>query len=131
MKRKGLGRRAVWGALLALAVAGRMPTALAAILSVTARQEAPNAAVVVTYELDGEAIVTADVLRDGVSLGAYAQAACAGDVMRRVAAGPHSFTWHPQKGAIPVGGTATLNRVLAKGAPEGNGIMCGIWQDKH
>ena len=108
MKRKGVGRCAVWCALLAFAVVGRMPTALAAILSVTARQEAPNEAVVVTYELDGEAIVTADVLRDGVSLGANAQAACAGDVMRRVAAGTHSFTWNPQKGEIPVGETTSI-----------------------
>lgn len=37
MKRKGVGRRAAWGVLLAYAVVGRMPTALAAILSVSAR----------------------------------------------------------------------------------------------
>ena len=108
MKRKGVGRRAAWGVLLAYAVVSRISAALAAIVSVTARQEAPNAAVVVTYELDGEAIVTADVLRDGVSLGANAQAVCVGDVMRRVAAGTHSFTWNPQKGEIPVGETTSL-----------------------
>ena len=37
----------------------------------------------------------------------------------------------PVADSMQPGGTATLNRVLAKGAAEGNGIMCGIGQDEY
>lgn len=96
MQRKQTHKHLIRGGLLLLMTAAGS-AASAEILSVTARQT-DAATVTVDYELSSEAIVTADIMRDGTSIGTNALAVCAGDIMRRLSAGAHSFTWDARAG---------------------------------
>lgn len=66
--------------------------------SVTFAQDAASRCVTIGYELEGApAIVTVDILTNGVSIGAEHLTHMAGDVNRRVEAGAHVVSWQPCK----------------------------------
>ena len=96
MQRKKTGKHICRGGLLLLATAAHA-VASAGIVSVSARQTDAQT-VTVDYELTTEAIVTADILRDGASIGTNVLAVCAGDIMKRLPTGSHSFTWDARAG---------------------------------
>ena len=73
-------------------------------------QDSDTGIVSVTYTLsDGPAIITADILSGGASIGTNTLAFCEGDVMQMATNGTHVFTWDPAK-AWPghAGETASL-----------------------
>ena len=51
----------------------------------------------IDYTLDSPAVVTFDVLTNGVSIGGRNLRYCVGDVNKYVPAGEHSLTWRPDK----------------------------------
>ena len=61
----------------------------------SAVQDADTRLVTVAYHLDEPAIVTLDVLTNGVSIGAGNVKAVWGDVNRKLAAGDHTLAWQP------------------------------------
>ena len=64
----------------------------------TFAQDATSKRVTIGYELEGApAIVTVDILTNGVSIGAAHLTYMAGDVNRRVEAGKRTVTWQPCK----------------------------------
>lgn len=64
----------------------------------TFAQDATSKRVTIGYELEGApAIVTVDILTNGVSIGAEHLTYMSGDVNRRVEAGAHTVTWAPCK----------------------------------
>ena len=64
----------------------------------TFAQDAASKRVTIGYELEGApAIVTVDILTNGVSIGAEHLTHMAGDVNRRVEAGSRTVTWSPCK----------------------------------
>lgn len=66
--------------------------------SVTFAQDAASKRVTIGYELEGApAIVTVDILTNGVSIGSEHLTHMAGDVNRRVEAGAHAVSWQPCK----------------------------------
>ena len=96
MQRIKFGKQLCRGGLLLLATAASA-VASAGIVSVSARQIDAQT-VTIDYELSTEAIVTADILRDGASIGTNALAVCTGDIMKRLPTGSHSFTWDARAG---------------------------------
>lgn len=84
---------------LLLALAGSLSNAAPVITDVAYRQDSfASRTVTVTYTLSGEdAIVTADVLTNGVSIGAENVTELSGDVNCAVSAGERSFTWQADK----------------------------------
>ena len=64
---------------------------------VSATQNHRTSAVVCVYSNDIPAIVTFDVLTNGVSIGGRNLRYCVGDVNKYVPAGEHSLTWRPDK----------------------------------
>ena len=64
---------------------------------VSATQNHRTSAVVCVYSNDIPAIVTFDVLTNGVSIGGRNLRYCVGDVNKYVAAGEHTLTWRPDK----------------------------------
>ena len=66
--------------------------------SVTFSQNSATRLVTVGYTLEEtDAVVTVDVLTNGVSIGAENFTNIDGDVNRRVAPGDHLIVWHPRK----------------------------------
>ena len=64
----------------------------------TFAQDAASKRVTIGYELEGApAIVTVDILTNGVSIGSEHLTHMAGDVNRRVEAGAHVVSWQPCK----------------------------------
>ena len=79
-------------AFLPVFVASAASAALS-VSNVTITQQ-PNRAVVVSYDLAADAIITADILTNGVSIGAQCFHTLSGDINARVAAGTgRAFTW--------------------------------------
>ena len=64
---------------------------------VSATQNPRSSAVVCVYSNDIPAIVTFDVLTNGVSIGGRNLRYCVGDVNTYVVAGEHTLTWRPDK----------------------------------
>ena len=76
--------------------------------SVTFSQNTTTRLVTIGYTLEEtDAVVTVDVLTNGVSIGAENFANIDGDVNRRVVPGDHLIVWHPRSGSLP----AALARV--------------------
>ena len=69
----------------------------AATISGIATSVGADGVVTVTYSLDADAIVTADFMENGVSLGGTNQWSLAGDVFRLVSAGTGKITWNAAK----------------------------------
>ena len=66
--------------------------------SVTFSQNSATRLVTVGYtQEETDAVVTVDVLTNGVSIGAENFTNIDGDVNRRVASGDHLIVWHPRK----------------------------------
>ena len=81
--------------------------------SVSATQTASHR-MIVNYTLDdGPAIVTFDVLTNGVSIGGAALSAFTGDINRKVESGEHAFHWVPTKSwpgmYFPAGGDVSVS----------------------
>jgi len=82
--------------LLLVAVASAASAALS-VSNVTISEQ-PNRTVVVRYDLAHDAIVTADILTNGVSIGAQCFHTVSGDINARVAAGTgRSFSWKARR----------------------------------
>ena len=82
-------------AILAVTGAFAQPTATVT----STRQSWAAKPLAVNYTLaGGEAIVTADIQTNGVSIGAANQLSVSGDVNRVVQDGPRSFKWYPPAG---------------------------------
>ena len=95
-KKRMLTAFAVSAALLAGGAFAAGPTIKEG--SVTFAQDAASKRVTIGYELEGApAIVTVDILTNGVSIGAEHLTHMAGDVNRRVEAGAHAVSWQPCK----------------------------------
>lgn len=95
-KKRMLTALAVSAALLAGGAFAAGPTIKEG--SVTFAQDAASKRVTIGYELEGApAIVTVDILTNGVSIGAEHLTHMAGDVNRRVEAGAHAVSWQPCK----------------------------------
>ena len=87
-----------FAAALIAATAAAGAAATPEISGVTIAQDGMSRAVTVNYTLSGEnAIVTLDVLTNGVSIGAANVWAVEGDVNKLVGPGSRSITWHPDK----------------------------------
>ena len=95
-KKRMLTAFAVSAALLAGGAFAAGPTIKEG--SVTFAQDAASKRVTIGYELEGApAIVTVDILTNGVSIGSEHLTHMAGDVNRRVEAGAHAVSWQPCK----------------------------------
>lgn len=88
MKRFALTASTLLGSLAALAA----PTVT---IIGTPVQDAATREITVSYNLSEPAIVTLDVLTNGVSIGAGNVKSVWGDVNRKLAAGDHTLTWQP------------------------------------
>lgn len=83
---------------LAAAFIARADAQVPSVSGVTISQDTPSRAVTVTYTLaDAPAIITLDVLTNGVSIGQQNIWALEGDVNKVVQPGSHTITWHPDK----------------------------------
>ena len=71
------------------------------VKSVTWSQDAATHVVTVTYSLDAAAIVTAEMVTNGVTVSSVSR--IAGDLNRRLDAGPHSFSWSPDRERAELG----------------------------
>ena len=95
-KKRNVAVFAVSAALLAGGAFAAGPTIKEG--SVTFAQDAASKRVTIGYELEGApAIVTVDILTNGVSIGSEHLTHMAGDVNRRVEAGTHAVSWQPCK----------------------------------
>ena len=95
-KKRNVAIFAVSAALLAGGAFAAGPTIKEG--SVTFAQDAASKRVTIGYELEGApAIVTVDILTNGVSIGSEHLTHMAGDVNRRVEAGAHAVSWQPCK----------------------------------
>ena len=88
MKRFALTASTLLGTFAALAA----PTVT---ITGTPVQDAATREITVNYTLSEPAIVTLDVLTNGVSIGAGNVKSAWGDVNKKLAAGNHTLTWQP------------------------------------
>jgi len=89
-------------------------------VTVTAVEQAPDSrSVSVAYSLsEGPAVVTCDVLTNGVSVGDAALRHLSGDVNRKVASGAHAFVWHaPKDVTVPALAASSVTVRLTAWAP--------------
>ena len=83
---------------LAAAFIARADAQIPSVSGVSVKQDAASRAVTVNYTLsDASAIITLDVLTNGVSIGQQNIWALEGDVNKVVQPGSRTITWHPEK----------------------------------
>ena len=102
--------------ILSVGTAFAVPT----VSNVNVSQGGSGGPVKITYQLDAPAIVTIDVLTNGVSIGAEKLVGLTGDVNRLVPqAGEGRVTWRPHKiwPGDPIEGTTVKVRAWATNAP--------------